>query len=240
MTRVSHSSSPKSLKNGFTLPELILVMTLIAMLSSIAIGSLLRTNASFQFNAAAQAVNAMVREARSFAVTGKAQIDYSDYDGDGCRASAGDPTYFHTNGSCPPGPDYVTPANYGAHFNTATNTLTIFADLHDSTVVGAYDEPPAGLMVYTPGLDMRIAEYTLPDVYQFYIAGGTFFTNTVLFSPIFADVSFSPLLAPVTTNYFFVFGVEEKSKLRKSCMVIQRVAGIPEESTKVPGIVCGT
>ncbi len=213
-------------------------MMLIVFMSSVSLAGISRTQATFQFNAAVQMVNSIVREARSFAVTGKAQIDYSDYDGDGCMAGDADALYPHL-GVCNPGPDYVTPANYGVFFNTSNNRLIEFADMHGS-VVGQYDPPSVpGLMVYEPGKDMHIAEYTLPEVYRFYLYSGTGTTNTVFFSPIFADTTFHPALSPVTTTFFFVFGVEAVSGARESCMAIHRIAGIPEDATKA-GQPCGT
>jgi len=234
-------------KPAFTLVEIILVMTLMMMLSSIAIGSILRTQNTFQFNAATQQVFSIVREARSFAVTGKAQIDYTDYDGDGCRAGDADVLYPHVapclldQGT----PDYVTPANYGIHFDTANKKLIMFADMHGSTA-GVYNAPVAsGLMVYEDGRDMHLAEYQLPDVYQFFLFPvSPAVTNTVMFSPIFADTTFdAPLPNTPIARYFFVFGVEEATGFRKSCMAIQRVGGIPESYEKVgavSGTPCGT
>ncbi len=225
-------------KSAYTLAELLLVMMLIVMLSSVAIGSILRTQATFQFNAATQAVFSIVREARSFAVTGKAQIDYTDYDGDGCRGGTGYPGYEHL-GTCTLAldtPDYVTPANYGVYFDAGNKKLTMFADMHGSTE-GVYDAPTAsGLMVYEDDMDMHLAEYELPEVYQFFLFPVT--TTTVLFSPIFADATFSDPM--VASRYFFVFGVEAVSGARKSCMAIQRVAGIPEEYDKVGSASAGT
>ncbi|MCA9373977.1 type II secretion system protein, partial [Candidatus Peregrinibacteria bacterium] len=89
-------------RSGYTLIELILVMVVIGVLTVSAVSGILRSRRILTFNAADQQVGSLVREARSLAVTGKAILDYGDYDNDGLD-----------NGDN----DYVTPAHYGVHFD---------------------------------------------------------------------------------------------------------------------------
>lgn len=212
----------RGMKSGFTLLELLLVIIVTLILAGTAINGIIRSQALFQFNAAFQNVSSLMREARSYAVTGKAVIDYTDYDGDGCKKAndhALKCSFLDTSLN-----DYVTPANYGIHFSD--NKMTLFADLHGSTTEGGYDTPPAGFMTYTPGKDMRIAEYELPSEYAFAFDPGT--VNTIMYSPIFADTSFNE-----SVTDFFVFGVEESSGNRNRCMAVHKVSGIPEVADKV-------
>ncbi len=217
----------RGMKSGFTLLELLLVIIVTLILAGTAINGIIRSQALFQFNAAFQNVSSLMREARSYAVTGKAVIDYTDYDGDGCKE--GGAIEPHTGASCTAGtPDYVTPTNYGIHFSG--NKMTLFADLHGSATEGGYDAPPAGFMTYDHGKDMRIAEYELPSEYAFAFNPNN--VDTIMYSPIFADTSFN---APVTD--FFVFGVKEPSGNRNRCMAVHKVSGIPEDADKA-GVTC--
>lgn len=212
-------------RSGYTLIELILVMVVIGVLTVSAVSGILRSRRILTFSAADQQVGSLVREARSLAVTGKAILDYGDYDNDGLD-----------NGDN----DYVTPAHYGIHFDVGTNTLTLFADLDDSTNVGAYDNT-GDFGQYLVGRDLKIGEYQV-DPSLLILAEGSNGTsaNTVMFSPIFADVAFSNTAAPTTlTNEFFVFGLRETSGsvLRDNCLAIHPIAGVPE-TTDTTGTAC--
>ena len=212
-------------KSGYTLIELILVMVVIGVLTVSAITGILRSRRVLTFNAADQQVGSLVREARSLAVTGKAILDYGDYDNDMLDDSDN---------------DYVTPAHYGVHFDVGNNMLILFADLDDSANVGAYDNS-GDFGEYIAGRDFKIGEYEV-DPSLLVLAEGSSGTaaNTVMFSPIFADVSFSNTSLPTTlTNEFFVFGLREASGavLRENCLAIHPIAGVPE-TTDVTGTSC--
>lgn len=221
-------------KSAFTLVELILVMTIITMLSAISLTSLLSTQATFQFKSTSEQVFGMMREARSLAVTGKAQIDYTDFDEDGCKA--GTVEYKH-DPACTEKtvPDYVTPANYGIYFDTENRKIIMFADMHGSNI-GKFDKP-AAVGKYEDTKDLILSEYSLPPNYKFFIYPKL--TTTVMFSPIFADTTFETDLSP--SQFFWVFGIEENKGFRKSCMAIQRVAGNIEDFNKIGniGVSCG-
>lgn len=213
----------RGMKSGFTLLELLLVIIVTLILAGTAINGIIRSQGIFQFNGAFQNVSSLIREARSYAVTGKAVIDYTDYDGDGCKEGGAIAAHDAGCTLVAGTPDYVTPANYGIHFSG--NTMTLFADLHGSATEGVYDTPPAGFMTYAAGKDMRIAEYELPVEYAF--AFNPAGVNTIMYSPIFADTSFND-----TVTDFFVFGVKETSGNRNRCMAVHKVSGIPEDAEK--------
>jgi type II secretory pathway pseudopilin PulG len=125
---------------GFTLFELILVIMLIVFLFSVGLNGMVRTQASYQFNDTVQKVLTMIRKARSYAITGKAMPDYTDFDKDGCKLAPedvaeftnGTNNYYSSSGNAyghnissssypiclnPSVTDYITPANYGIFFH---------------------------------------------------------------------------------------------------------------------------
>lgn len=225
--------SKRQVRSGFTLVELLLVIMMVVILTAAAINGIIRSQRTFTFNGTDQQVGSLVREARSLAVTGKAVLDYTDYDQDGLDDADA---------------DYVTPANYGIHFDTATGTMTLFADMHPESsmtmsIEGEYDAPTGGFGVYTPGEDIKIAEYTVPGTIDLLAEGsGTTAVDTIMFSPIFADTSFFDSVATTTvdlTGEFFVFGIRENgyaSNLER-CLVIHPIAGVAE-TTDATGTAC--
>lgn len=213
-------------KAGFTLVELILVMMVTVILAASALTGMIRSQKNFAFNGTYQRVTSMVQEVRSLAVTGKAQIDYEDYDHDECK-NAGQ----HGGGCSLLGTenDYITPANYGIYFDTDTRTMTMFADMHGSTV-GGFDDAGLDIGEWLGGQDIKLAEYTLSEGYNFvlYSSGGA---NTVMYSPIFADTTFADDSVVVDIDDFFVFGIEELPAppgFRIRCMALHRVSGVAE------------
>lgn len=219
-------TSERLMRGGFTLVELLLVMMMVILLTAAAIGGIIRSQRTFTFNGADQQVGSLVREARSLAVTGKAVIDYTDYDNDG------DTT------------DRVTPAHYGIHFDAGSNLLTLFADMHGSGTEGVYDAPTGGFQVYTAGEDMKIAEYTVPATLDLLVEGSNGTTvDTVMFSPIFADTTFydSAGMAAVdllggggSATEFFMYGIRENSQTDplERCMAVHPLSGVAETTAK--------
>jgi type II secretory pathway pseudopilin PulG len=225
----------KNFKVGFTLIELILVMTVTIILLGAAASSMIRSQRTFVFNGAYQNIQMMVREARSFAVTGKAQPDYTDFDGDGCRnadAHESDCDLADTEN------DLVTPANYGVHFDAGGGRVILFADIQKTDgdqTNGVFDEPSdgTGINEYETGKDVILKVYEVPASLDLVVQpDGS--SNAVFYSPIFADVSFE------TPASFFIFGLMEKANVgeRKDCMVMHAVSGVPEEIGKVDGLTC--
>ncbi|HLG26006.1 MAG TPA: type II secretion system protein [Candidatus Gracilibacteria bacterium] len=220
----SHGSH--AARAGFTLAELLIVITLIVLLMAAALRGMVNSQRTFIFNGASQQVSSLVREARSLAVTGKAQQDYTDYDQDGCFDGV---INSHTDPACPSEPDYVTPAHYGIFFNSADGTATLFADLHGSGIEGVYNPPvPATTPIGTfiAGYDLKLAIYTLPPSLDYILDPAA--TTTIMYSPIFADTDFDADLG--ISDEFFVFGVKETegTALSKRCFAIHPVAGVAE------------
>lgn len=228
-------------KEGFTLIEIILVVTLTVFLFLATMQSVIGSSQQLRFVNAYQKVLDLVRQARSLAVSGKAQLDYTDYDQDGINDTT-------ANG----GPDYVTPAHYGVYFEhgptsmngQSTDQVVLFEDLHPSVTQiggapckeGQYDPADTNLNgPYAFGCDVILETYTLPVGTQLKGisgAGNCIVASsncaTLFYSPIFADVSFDPALAPLPSPQFFVFGVNQGGGQRIHCEKIHAASGIPE------------
>jgi type II secretory pathway pseudopilin PulG len=217
----------KYLKPGFTLVELILVITVTIILMGTAITSLIRSQRTFVFNGAFQEIQTIVREARSFAVTGKAQPDFTDYDGDACKNANGhDPDCGLSDSE----DDLVTPANYGVFFDVTGRKVVLFADVHGTA--GQFNEPDSGTGIgkYEDGKDVILKVFHLPASLDLIVQPDSGGKNAVFFSPIYADVTFKTEPAD-----FFVFGLKEKATVgnRANCIVMHAVSGVPEEMGKV-------
>lgn len=210
-------------KLGYTLVEMVIVVGILIMLLSATIRGLINSQRAFIFNNAVTQVSTIVREARSLAVTGKAQIDYTDYDRDEA-------------GPNPDSDDSVTPANYGIFFENnpvgKPDRIILFADINKGESVaqpegGKYEAPPNGTNfgVFVEGRDVKLAQFEINKSLDLVLNPPG--TTTVLFSPIFADTTFYPPLGP--SDVFFVFGVKEiNGDQRKTCFKIHSVAGVPE------------
>ena len=215
-------------KNGFTLAELIIVIGLLMLIFALSIRGLVNSQQSFIFQNSVEQVVQLVREARSLAVTGKAQPDFTDSDRDGA-----------SNVTVPP--DYVAPAHYGVYFQKASGStpakITLFVDLSKGALdsvqnEGVYNAPGSsiGFGAYDPatGKDVKLAEFTLDDSLDLVLKPSP--TNTVMFNPLFADTTFNPALV----GNFFYFGVKEKATGgRERCYKIHPIAGVPEVVTDV-------
>lgn len=221
---------------GYTLVELLIVIGITVLLLSLTIAGMGNSQKSFLFSNAYEKVIQVVREARSNAVTGKATLDYNDYDGD---------TYTNTVLQPDGAPDYVTPAAYGVDFDIATGKVTAFADLHKSATdagqkEGVYDAPTSGspavfqLNKYIAGKDLALAQFTIAAPLKLVLAVTSPVTTRqqIFFTPIFADVTIVPALT--SPNKFFIFGVSEGSATgRYRCGKIHPIAGVPEVATPV-------
>lgn len=203
-------------KKAFSFVEMIIVIGLIAIISTLAIRGIVNSQKSFIFSSTYQRVQELARQARSLAVTGKAQLDFTDYDNDDCTDSASNPPLCAA-------PDFVTPAHYGVYFDTISNKVILFADLHDTTngnKEGLYIGG-APLNTYVSGKDLNLAEFPLPENYRFIIPTG----RTIFYTPVFADTSFDTVPLPQT---FYVFGILDEKNGIKRCSKIHPIAGVPE------------
>lgn len=207
-------------RSGFTLAEFIVVIGILLLLFTLSMRGLVNSQKSFIFNNTAERVIQLVRESRSLAVTGKAQTDYTDADKDSDAAN-------------PDSSDYVTPAHYGVYFDTTAgaNKLVLFFDVNRGESVdqteGVFNKPSAatGIGLFEAGKDVVLAEFSLDTTMNFILDPPA--TNTIMFSPIFADTSFDAALAGTKV---FIFGVQETGGTidRKRCYKIHLVSGVPE------------
>jgi type II secretory pathway pseudopilin PulG len=211
-------------RSGFTLAEMILVVALTLFLLTVTVQGFVNSASQFSFSNAAQKVEEMIRTARSYAISGKAQLDYTDFDKDGCKDVA--------SGAC--AVDYVTPAHYGVNFKKTTTTgvdsytVTLFADNHE--VVGK--APKEGVFEdtstdYGDGFDIILERFPVPSGMQLIIPGAGN-SATIFFSPVFADVSTDFTIT--AADPFFRYGVTQKAGdiTRKRCSQTHILAGISE------------
>ncbi len=204
-------------KSGFTLIEILIVIAIMAMLFVFSARGFVNSKGSFLFINTSQQLVASVREARSYAIAGKAQLDYTDYDRDG----------FNATTSPPDGPDYVAPAHYGIHFDLTAKKILLFADIHSNSetgtpVEGVFEPPNTPVGTYQAGKDLILSVYTLPDAYHLIIKENA---SNIFYSPVLADTRFDG----GAINSALHFGIAEVDGSRIKCFSIHVVSGIPEE-----------
>lgn len=230
MRSVSHGTS---VRGGFSLAEMILVVALTLFLLTVTVQGFVNSASQFSFSNVAEKAQDVIRSARSLAISGKAQIDYMDFDQDGCKDKV-------TTPSCP-ADDYVTPAHYGVNLKKVTVagvdtfTMTLFADNHSATASdeGKYNPPaafPGTVGEFQSGKDILLDQFTFPSGIKLIIPGGGT-SATVFFSPIFADLSSD--ISIMAGDPFFRFGLSQLQGtiLRKRCTQIHILAGISEPIT---------
>lgn len=129
----------KTKNNGFTLVELILAITIIALLSVTTVVSVSNTVNKMKFQNVFNQVEQMVFDARSMAVSGKQIVDCNDADYDGLNN------------------DSVVAAGYGLNIVPLTKTFILFSDAHNYAK-GSYE-------VSSGCGDVEEEKYTLPADY---------------------------------------------------------------------------
>jgi len=222
--------SGKSIRTcgGFTLVELMLVMLVTIILFGAAVSGMIRSQRTFTFNSASLQISELVREARSFAVTGKAQLDYTDYDNDGCKTVGVDGATHDTECAAKSVDDYVTPANYGVYFGLEGHgeaIVILFADLHGG-VEGKVDKPSSTTpLVYESGKDLVLKVFEVPKSLELvlYPLTGVQTEYSIFYSPIFADFNHEG----DDPDPFFIYGLKEKNGDVSRCFAIHPVSGVP-------------
>lgn len=215
------TSAAKTAQRGFTLIELIMVIALMLILVVASAQSIISSTNQFRFQNVNDQILNLLREARSLAVSGKAQLDYTDFDKDIL-------TDVPVNGQV----DYVTPAHYGVRFihdaeGDEPDKAILFIDNHsvagEGSSEGAYDPRTKSVADYRRGYDIILREVTLPDNIRLSLENGTI--DTIFYSPLYADISFSPLIL----DNFFNLGLSQSGAVRRErCYVIHKISGIPE------------
>lgn len=236
-TRSLFYGTRSGVRPGFSLAEMILVVALTLFLLTVTVQGFVNSASQFSFANAAQKVEEMVRTARSLAISGKAQLDYTDFDKDGCF----DDITRNTSTSCPfptpepQQPDYVTPAHYGVHLGKTTvgtvdtYTATLFADTHSTPAnEGKFNHPGDTVSDFQAGGDVVIDQFVLPSAMTLIIPGSSGTSASVFFSPIFADLSADFTIT--SADPFFRYGVTQIAGdiNRKRCFQIHVLAGISE------------
>lgn len=225
------SESGVNKQRGFTLAELMLVVMMMMVLFGAAVTSFVNSQRLFVFNGAFQQLGLITRQARSLALTGQAQIDYNDYDRDGCKNGGNHEDACDWKTSEPDKNDYTTPLNYGVHFEPDANgggEIVLFADMYGSNE-GAYDI--AGnqkLGEHVDDKDIIVVRYEVPESLLLVLNPGT--SKTITYSPIFADTN---LVGSGTA--FFVFGLKEGNSAspRTACYTIHPLSGVVERAADV-------
>lgn len=214
------------MKGGFTLVELLIVMTIIVVVAGLALSSIGSTTSLQVFNNNFEKIVSLLNNARSMAITGKGQLDYTDFDNDGCTDSSIIP------GSTCSYPDYVTPANYGVHFDTASanQSVSLFADINPPAsgatgAKGRFDTSGT----YASGKDAVLGDIlTLPSNFTLEVSdGGTGVISTnpnIFYSPDYADIS----LENVTATPFLYIKLQYPQYSYCRLISIHKLAGVPE------------
>jgi len=217
-----------STSSGFTLVEILLVITVMAILSAAALGSFSNSQGLQVFTSNFEQILSTVRQARSLAITAKGQPDYTDSDRDTLTAD-----------STPV--DFATPANYGIQFNTsvvpAPAQVILFADLYPPTsgiVTGSVGVFDSGTN-YTQGQDIILRTLDLPKSLELKVmrnSGGTLGPVVaplgMFFSPLYADVKFDPEpFVPGDTPILYI-QLSEVGGTRCRQINIHQMAGVPE------------
>ncbi len=131
-------------QKGFTLIEILIVISIITILATMGISSFSNSGEVVKFNNFTNQIASLFREARSLALTGEAIGDYTDYDED--------KVFYPESGTCPvadtiptacPGAndgktdcfcsedEKILAAGYGVSFGF--DTITPFTDLHNQS-----------------------------------------------------------------------------------------------------------
>ena len=214
----------KRQKKGFTLIELIIVMAIIVIVVGISFTSLTRSQSQQIFSNNFDKIVSIFSNARSLAITGKGQLDYTDFDNDKCNYSG-----QMTGGNCT-SPDYVTPAFYGVNFNNTlgAQNVVLFADIHPplSGATGQRGVYNNSSNSYITGQDLILDALTLPGNLSLEVSGvdPSYPKGSIFFSPNYADVSFENLIA----NPFITIKLRGTKPDRCRQIKVHKLAGVPE------------
>lgn len=203
-------------KPGFTLMELLLVVMIVVIVVGLSMSSLLQSQSVQVFNNSFGKLFSLVNNARSQAITGKGQLDFTDYDRDHLN---------HTNS------DYVTPANYGVRFDVSgTPNVRLFADINpplsgSTGSAGQFDMTGD----YKTGKDLVLDSLDLPSTITLLVKDGDYSTpssSSIFYSPNYADIQYEDL----TMGASPFLKIQLTDTLTTACkqIKIHKLAGIPE------------
>ena len=199
-------------------------MAIIVIVVGISFTSLTRSQSQQIFNNNFDKIVSIFSNARSLAITGKGQLDYTDFDNDKCNNNG-----KMMGGGCT-SPDYVTPAFYGVNFNntSAGQNVVLFADMNTPASGatgrrGVYDNASTS---YINGQDLILDALTLPPNLTLEVSGKDpiYPKGSIFFSPNYADVSFETLVA----NPFITIKLRGTKPDRCRQIKVHKLAGVPE------------
>lgn len=235
-------------QKGFTLIEILIVISIMAILATMSISSFSNSTDIIKFDNLTNSIAALFREARSLSLTGEATADYTDFDEDkifypanGVCGGAG-PT------ACPNQPtndctcstdEKVLAAGYGINFSktiakSSTSKIEFFTDLHNSSE-GYFSSTNDG---YNKSQDLidsmksinlgSSAEY---KNYDFMINDGGNNNATIIYTTPYGDIIF-PNTNVKQDLLIWVYEVNKgcviKGVAEGNVIAINKVAGIPE------------
>lgn len=202
----------KTNAKGYTLVQLLMVIGIIAILSTYALINSNLFQRQIQFQQNYKNTVDVVREARSLALSGQSYPDTNDYDNDGLFASDG---------------DEILPNGYIVHYDAtgATPTIELYADVFASNV-GQLDVDDVFLRSYILEEDMQITLDILDN------AGGiSSITNPNDFAFIYKvpDAQFEIINEGKKSLQFKIAQLsEDGQELRSKFLFINYFSGIPE------------
>ncbi len=204
-------------RKAYSLIELLIVIGIIVIVLAFSLNALSQSQSTQLFSNNFAKLFSLISNARSQAITGKGQLDFTDFDHD-----------TRTNLSSPP--DYVTPANYGIHFQTdSAPQVVLFADINppESGAMGArlrYDEGTT----YDLGQDVVLDSLYLPEGTILDVQDGTGAktSGSIFYSPNYADINFENL--DVSTSPFITIKLSNPKLMGCRIITMHKLAGIPE------------
>jgi prepilin-type N-terminal cleavage/methylation domain-containing protein len=209
-------------KKGFTLIELTIVTAVILAVVAISLTSLLQSQAFQVYNNNLTKLFSLINNARSQAITGKAGLDFTDFDNDALT-------------NLTPTKDLVTPAHYGVRFNTDSSPqVLLFSDTHNpagGAGVGKEGQFNGGTL-YSGGDDPVLDKLILADNVVLKVTdgdGNSPANSSIFFSPNYADITFENLT--FSASPFLTITLSQNALGLCNQIVIHRLAGIPELST---------
>jgi len=204
---------------GFTLIELVIVMGILVIVLGLSMSSMLQSQSVQVFNNTFGKLFSLVNNARSLAITGKGQLDYTDYDRD-------------TKNYLSSPADYVNPANYGVRFDTAAGSVNVrlFADINppQSSGTGQKGRFDAG-GVYTTGDDLVLDSLTLPNKISLAVHDGSSSqaTPSIFYGMKYADMTFEGLNVNAGSPFIRIQLTDQQTTTCRQIR-IHKLSGIPE------------
>ena len=224
-----HKNSWYGVSQGYSLAEILIVVTIIIIVSAIGFGSLIRSQNQQLFNNRFQKIISLISNARSLAITGKGQLDYTDFDHDLCN----DQGAILPDGTCNSA-DFVTPANYGVYFDSANpgnDKVVLFGDINppDGAVVTQKKDQYDVGGVYKNGDDLNLDTLNVDKNFCVILDDGSATpiknSGAIFFSPNYADIKFENFVA----SPFLKIRLRDKGPTNQCKEIkIHKLAGIPE------------